>query len=150
MLANAFRGFCIVGAVAFLAACGGGKDKDINSRYFPVDLEETGHLQVNSYLWRAAMDTLAFMPFESTDSAGGVLITEWYSNPSRPNEQTKVVVRILDYALRADAVKVAVHRQVRTDAGSWIDAPVRAGTALKLEDAILLRAREIRIANVTK
>ncbi|MGC3832808.1 DUF3576 domain-containing protein, partial [Pseudomonas aeruginosa] len=39
---------------------------------------------VNSYLWRASLDALSFMPLLQADSAGGVVITDWYANPSNP------------------------------------------------------------------
>jgi len=100
---------------------------------------------VNSYLWRATLDTLSFMPLLQTDSNGGVIVTDWYANPAAPAERVKVTVSILDQDLRADAVRVAVQRQINRD-GQWVDAPVRAATAQKLEDVILTRARDLRRA----
>jgi hypothetical protein len=98
---------------------------------------------VNSYLWRATLDTLSFMPLLQTDSNGGVIVTDWYANPKNPGERVKVTVSILDQDLRADAVRVAASRQVLR--GSiWIDAPVEAATVQKLEDVILTRARDLR------
>src|SRR6185312_1833780 len=41
----------------------------------------TPGIGVNSYLWRASLDTLAFMPLASADPYGGVIITDWYVNP---------------------------------------------------------------------
>ena len=67
---------------------------------------------VNSYLWRAALDTLSFVPLAQVDSNGGVIVTDWYANPSSPNERVKVTVTILDRDLRADALRVAASRQV--------------------------------------
>ncbi len=136
----------IVLSVAVLTACGGGS-KEISDRYRPVDLDQAPALRVNGYLWQAALETLSFMPFESTDATGGVIVTEWYSHPSAPNERTKVRVTILDAKLRADALRVAVTRQTQ-NAGNWIDAPVQQTTVAGLEDAILVRARQIRIGTV--
>jgi hypothetical protein len=98
---------------------------------------------VNSYLWRATLDTLSFMPLVQTDSNGGVVVTDWYVNPQTPAERIKVTVSILDQDLRADAVRVAALRQV-AQGGQWIAAPVQAGTVQKLEDLILTRARDLR------
>jgi len=98
---------------------------------------------VNSYLWRATLDTLSFMPLLQTDSNGGVIVTDWYSNPKNPGERVKVTVSILDQDLRADAVRVAASRQV-LQGTVWIDAPVEAATVQKLEDVILTRARDLR------
>jgi Domain of unknown function (DUF3576) len=98
---------------------------------------------INAYLWRAALDTVAFMPLLQTDSNGGVIVTDWYVNPSAASERMKLTVTILDRDLRADAVRVAASRQVLT-AGQWIDAPVQAATVQKLEDIILTKARDLR------
>lgn len=103
-------------------------------------------LGVNSYLWRAALDTLSFMPLASADPFGGVVITEWYTAPQVPNERMKVTVYILDRNLRADGLKVAVFRQTKS-ADGWADAQVATDTATRLEDAILTRARELRLAS---
>ncbi|MEI9927628.1 MAG: DUF3576 domain-containing protein [Sphingomonas sp.] len=100
---------------------------------------------VNSYLWRASLDTLSFMPLLQSDSNGGVIITDWYANPNTPAERFKFTVTILDKDLRADAVRVAALRQVNTT-GAWVEAPVQAATVQKLEDIILTRARDLRRA----
>ena len=102
-------------------------------------------LGVNQYLWHASLDTLSFMPLQSADPFGGVIITDWYSAPQDPNERMKVTVYILDRALRADGLKIAVFRQTRAG-DTWTDADVSPDTATKLEDAILTRARELRLA----
>jgi hypothetical protein len=107
----------------------------------------TRTLGVNSYLWHATLDTLSFIPLASADPFGGVVITDWYSAPQVPNERMKVTVYILDRNLRADGLKVAVFRQTRDPSGAWADAQVATDTALKLEDAILTRARELRLAS---
>ena len=98
---------------------------------------------VNSYLWRATLETLSFMPLTQADSSGGVIVTDWYSNPSNPSERVKVSVSILDQDLRADALRVAASRQV-AQGGGWVDAPVQAATVQKLEDIILTKARDLR------
>ena len=103
-------------------------------------------LGVNSYLWHATLDTLSFIPLASADPFGGVVITDWYSASQVPNERMKVTVYILDRNLRADGLKVAVFRQVK-GADGWADAQVASDTSTKLEDAILTRARELRLAS---
>jgi hypothetical protein len=100
---------------------------------------------VNGFLWRASLDTLAFMPLASADPFGGVIITDWHSDASSPNERFKMTVYILDQQLRADGLRVAVFRQARNEEGNWADASVNPETALKLENAILTRARQLRI-----
>jgi hypothetical protein len=98
---------------------------------------------VNSYLWRASLEALSFMPLMQTDSNGGVIVTDWYANPNNPNERMKVTVTILDQDLRADALRVAASRQVN-QSGVWTDSPVQAATVQKLEDVILTKARDLR------
>lgn len=100
---------------------------------------------VNSFLWRASLDALSFMPLSSADPFGGVIITDWYSPPQNPNERVKVTLYVLDRDLRADGVRAAVFRQVLGGAG-WQDAAVDPRTGTDLEDAILTRARQMRIA----
>ena len=98
---------------------------------------------VNSYLWRAALETLSFAPMAQVDSNGGVMVTDWYTNPNSPNERVKITATILDRDLRADALRVAAARQVM-QGGQWVDAPVAAATVQKLEEIILTRARDLR------
>ena len=122
-----------------LTACGGGDDRPAEG-LAPAQLTTIG---VNSYLWRAALDTVSFMPLEQADSAGGVIVTDWYANPSAPTERMKLTVTILDAGLRADALRVAASRQLY-NGSQWLEAPVQAATVQRLEEIILTRAREIR------
>ncbi len=103
---------------------------------------------VNSYLWRATLDTLAFMPLSSADPFGGTVITDWYINPEKPDERLKATVYILDTPLRADGLNVTVFKQNKDATGNWIDAPVAAQTDIDIENAILTRARQLRLSNL--
>jgi Domain of unknown function (DUF3576) len=100
---------------------------------------------VNAYLWRAALETIDFLPLAQADPFGGVIITDWYSPPETPDERFKLNVYILDTVLRAGGIKVAVFRQTSAENG-WRDATVDPQTAIRIEDNILTRARELRIA----
>jgi len=115
------------------------------NRHLPNQLapSKTTAIGVNAYLWRAAVETVSFAPLLQSDSSGGVIVTDWYTNPRDPNERVKMTVSILDQDLRADAVRVAASRQV-AQGGQWVDAPVQAATVQKLEDIILTKARELR------
>lgn len=103
-----------------------------------------GGIGVNSFLWRATLDTVSFMPLVSADPFGGVIITDWYTPPQTPAERFKVNVYILDRALRADGIRVAVFRQVR-QGDNWADQAAAPNTAVSMENAILQRAREFRM-----
>ena len=99
---------------------------------------------VNSYLWRASLDTMSFMPLTSADAFGGVLISDWYAPPAVPNERFKVNIYVIGPRLRADSLRAVVFRQTRQPNGSWVDASVDPSTARGLEDTILTRARQLR------
>jgi hypothetical protein len=105
-----------------------------------------GGIGVNSFLWRATLDTLSFMPLTSADPFGGVIITDWYSPSTTPSERFKLNVFIMGKALRADGIKVSTFRQAKDASGNWIDARVNEQTAADLENAILTRARELKIS----
>jgi hypothetical protein len=104
-----------------------------------------GGIGVNSFLWRASLDSVSFMPLASADPFGGVIITDWYSPPESPNERFKLNVYILGRQLRADGLKAAVFRQRRDASGEWQDASVESRTITDLENSILTRARQLRI-----
>jgi hypothetical protein len=103
------------------------------------------NITVNSYLWRASLDTISFLPLTTADPFGGVIITDWYSPPETPQERFKVTVYILDRELRADGLRVAVFRQTRNANAGWVEAKVDERTGRDLENAILKRARQMRI-----
>ena len=141
------------GAVS-LTACGfikddisrtlGGGPQD-RTRAADLAASRVTTIGVNAYLWQAALDTLSFAPLTQADSAGGVIVTDWYANPNSPNERVKVTVAILDQDLRADALRVAAARQTMQN-GQWLEAPVTAATVQRLEEIILTRARDLRRA----
>jgi len=173
---RAFARFAALGAALGLSltltACESSKSKetterapDVSSREF--DREGSGfgngvnlfsgskgggapEVAVNAYLWRAALDTVAFMPVASADPFGGVIITEWYALPETPDERFKINVFILGRALRSDGIKVSVFRQIKDQAGRWNDAVVGAQVAPEFEDAVLARARQLRLQATDK
>ena len=104
---------------------------------------------VNSFLWRASLDTVSFMPVASADPFGGVILTDWYENPDQPGQRFKLSVYILDRQLRADGVRVSVFKQTQ-EKGGWRDAKVPADMATNIENTILTRARELRVAQSGK
>ena len=130
--------------VAAVAASGCSRNRTLPSQIAPSNVTTIG---VNSYLWRASLDTVSFAPLLQANANSGVIITDWYVNPRAPGERVKLTVAILDRDLRADALRVAASRQVNQN-GVWVDAPVAAATVQKLEDIILTRARDLRRAAV--
>jgi len=109
-----------------------------------VDGGETG-VAVNSFLWRAALDTVAFMPIATADPFGGVILTDWFAPAETPDERFKLNVLVLTRQLRADGITVSVFRQTRDEDGDWVDSTVDPATSRSIEDAVLSRARELRV-----
>jgi hypothetical protein len=103
---------------------------------------------VNSYLWRASLDTVAFMPLASADPYGGIINTDWYTNPEKPDERFKVTIYILDTRLRADGLTVSVFKQIKGADGSWTDSTTSNQTQVDFENAILTKARQLRLSNI--
>jgi hypothetical protein len=135
-----------------LAGCGSSSDD--SSKYLEDNpsaiVGTTGRvtLGVNTYLWQATLDTLSTLPLVSADPFGGVIITDWYSTPSAPDERLKVTAYIMDRTLRADGLRLVVFRQTRAN-GVWSDAAPNPETAHKLEDVVLTKARELRLATMS-
>ncbi|NDC56467.1 MAG: DUF3576 domain-containing protein, partial [Alphaproteobacteria bacterium] len=109
--------------------------------------ESASGITVNAFLWRAALDTLSFVPIASADPFGGVIISDWYSQPEYPNERLKLNVFVLSRQLRADGVRVRAFKQTKNDKGDWVDAPVSENVPSSLEETILTRARQMRLTH---
>jgi hypothetical protein len=130
--------------VLALAAPGCSRNLNLPTRLAPSQVTT---LAINSYLWRAAIDTVSYAPLLQANAQSGVIITDWYANPKTPGERVKLTVSVLDPDLRADALRVSASKQVYQN-GAWVDSPVTAATVQKLEDIILTRARDLRRAAV--
>jgi hypothetical protein len=111
------------------------------------DDSSSSGIGVNSFLWRASLDTVAFMPLASADPFGGVILTDWYSPPETPGDRFKMNVLILGRQLRSDGVQVKVFKQSQKG-GAWHDVAVPADMGRKVEDSILTRARQMRVAQM--
>ena len=151
--------FLTAACAASLSACasrgGGSEDEGFLGRLLPgggsggnvSDQPEAG-IGVNSFLWRATLEVLSFMPLSEVDPFGGVIITDWYANPEIPTERFRATVFILDTRLRADALSVQLFKQFRSQGGEWVDASVDPATRIQVENAVLTRARQLRIQQI--
>ena len=149
---NRIRGLVMVAAAlsaVSLGACGGIPNPLSNKGKVKSASDSAAAISVNGYLWRASLDTLSFMPLASADPYGGVVITDWYSFPEKPDERFKATVYILDTRLRADGLNVTVFRQTKDASGQWADATVAGQTDTDIENAILTKARQLRLSNVS-
>ncbi len=106
-------------------------------------------ITVNSYLWRASLDTVSFMPLTTVDPFGGVILTDWYSDADKADERYKLNVFVIGSQLRSDAIRVSAFQQKKTR-GTWTDVKIDASVATKIEDAILTRARQLRVAKAAE
>lgn len=130
-----------------------GPDKGLLNTWFGLNKQPgdggagTGgpSISVNGYLWRAALDTISFMPLAQADPFGGIILTDWYRPPEAQGERFKVDIYILDSELRADGLRVSVFRQRLSPDGVWRDEKIHKDTTTNLENAILKRARQMRI-----
>lgn len=141
VLALAIGSLAVTGCAS--SPSGGSRSLFSKSKSAPVQ-----SMGVNKYLWSASLDTINFMPLAEADPYGGVIITDWYSNPAAPNERLKATVYILDSRLRADGLKVSVFREVKDKSGNWIGGKVDPETSIQIENAILTRARELKISSL--
>ena len=136
-------------AMTLMTGCsslGFGKSK-ARAQAEKISAAQAPNMGVNSFLWRASLGTLNFMPLAQVDPFGGVIVTDWYASAEAPQERFKANVYILDTNLRADALKTSIFKQTRST-GGWEDAAVDADTARQIENAILTRARQLYIATV--
>ncbi len=129
-----------------------GEGETLGSTFFGRDKEDNnssgaGGIGVNSFLWRAALDTVSFMPVISADPFGGVILTDWYENTETPGERFKLNVYILDKQLRADGIRVAVFKQ-KLEKSGWRDVSIAAEVGISVENTILTRARSLRVAQL--
>ncbi len=122
--------------VLLLTSCKNGKLPGGDARKFPDDpklrvkknLEEGRGFRLNNTLkgikggvfdfassnelWRASLDVIDFMPLISANYSGGIIITDWYSDNTNPNESLKITIRFLTNEIRSDAIDVKVHNKI--------------------------------------
>ena len=104
-----------------------------------------GGIGVNTFLWKATLNTLSFMPLVSADPFGGVIITDWHSNSETSKEKFKIIAYILGKELRVDGIKISVFKKIKNENGEWLDTKSSKILQNKVEDAILTKARKYKI-----
>lgn len=129
-------GLAACGGGGFLGLGGGARSDETATRQ-AARTRGVENVAVNRYLWAASIDTLNFLPIESVDPFTGVIVMG-YGTPPGGRTAYRATVYITDPALDARALNVALASR---------SGPVAAETARAVEDAILARAREIRIAD---
>ena len=117
------------------SAGGSGDGSSIWDIFGPTTTDQT--VAVNRYLWNASLDVLSFLPVQSVDPFSGVIVTG-FGTPPGGGRAYRATVHVTDPALDARALRVSLQSR---------NGPVAAGTARAVEDAILARARQMRIAD---
>lgn len=108
--------------------------------------ESSNGIGVNKYLWQATLETLSFIPIASADPFGGVILTDWYVPDASKQERFKTQVFLKGVELKASNIKVSVLKQIKMR-DVWESVATAADTDRKMEDAILAKARKLRIAS---
>ena len=153
---NSSRLVLLAAPVAVLAACGGnqqsadvvireqqafllGEDPDAEQTSFFdlfTDAEDPNvTVEVNRFIWNAALDILDFMPIQSADPFTGIIVYG-FGTPPGGGQAYRATVFVRDPALDARSLNVALVGR---------SGPASTETVRAIEDAILTRARELRI-----
>ncbi len=148
---RAVRMCLLAGIVAGLAGCGiSGIGRGVKKAPQQPQSEKTttiGELfrkqpdpnatvQVNKYIYFAAQDVLNFLPIETADPFTGVIVTGW-GTPPGGGKAYRATIYVEDPALDARSLKLALMTR---------SGPATPDTVRAVEDAILTRARQLRIA----
>ena len=102
-------------------------------------------MPINPYLWKGSLETIGFMPLSSADPFGGIIITDWYSDGQTINERCKINIFIKGLELKTSNLKVNTFCQ-SFENNRWIDLPTSASQSAQLENAILNKAKRIKLA----
>lgn len=122
-----------------------GKIKNESTKTSTKGLAKANSSKINQFLWQASIEVLNFIPLASSDSNGGVIITEWYSPKESKNFRFKINIFIKDNVISPDAIEVRIFEQ-NLAKGTWIDKVSTSNLAINIEDKILRKARELYIS----
>ena len=132
-------------------------EEKIDGHFFNGPLFDSGQsnspqncIGVNAYLWRGSLDALSFLPKDHMDPFAGVITTQWHALPEAPKDQLRIEISILSQQLRADALKIVIFKRTKDAQGNWKNLDVDVETVDKFEEAILTKARALRIAEERK
>ena len=102
-------------------------------------------MPINPYLWKGSLETIDFIPILSADPFAGIIITDWYTNLNNSKERCKLNIFIKGIELKTDNLKVNSFCQILID-GNWVDQEINKSNNAKLENAILNKAKKIRLS----
>ena len=103
-------------------------------------------LPINPFLWRASIETISFMPLSSTDPFAGTIITDWYTAENNLGERCKLNIFINGADMKTDNLKVSSFCQLLKD-NQWVNSPSNSEDNIKLENAILNKAKKLKLTS---
>ena len=101
-------------------------------------------MSVNPFLWRAALETIDFMPLSSADQIGGTIITDWYSTSGNENERCKLNIFITGINLKTENLRVVSFCQEFKNP-TWVNKEIEKENNIKIENAILNKAKKLKL-----
>ena len=101
-------------------------------------------MSVNPFLWRAALETIDFMPLSSADQIGGTIITDWYTTSGNEKERCKLNIFITGINLKTENLRVVSFCQEFKEP-SWVNKETQKENNIKIENAILNKAKKLKL-----
>ena len=98
-------------------------------------------------LWRASLEKLNFAPLNNVDYAGGIIVTDWFSNENS-NEEIKITIRFLTNEIRSDAINVIIHKKVCTAQNNCKITKIDNNLNSEIKFEILKKAAQIKNEDV--
>ena len=117
--------------------------KGVSLRDFTKRGTTTYEFSTSNPMWRAAFDVIDFMPLVTVDYSGGTIITDWYTDNRAPNESLKFTIRFLSSELRADSIKIIIHKKVCAEKSNCVIKKISSKLEDEIRTAIVKRAATI-------
>ena len=114
--------------------------KGVSLRDFTKRGTTTYEFSTSNPMWRAAFDVIDFMPLVTVDYSGGTIITDWYTDNRAPNESLKFTIRFLSSELRADSIKIIIHKKVCAEKSNCVIKKISSKLEDEIRTAIVKRA----------
>ena len=94
-------------------------------------------------LWRASLAKLSFAPLSNVDYAGGIIVSDWFSDDSS-NDEVKITIRFLTNEIRSDAIKVIIHKKICNAENNCKIKKIDSTLNSEIKFAILKKAAQIK------
>ena len=103
-------------------------------------------MPINPYLWRAGLESTSFLPLSSANPFAGIIITDWYNDRNNLNERCKINIFVKGVELTTNNLKASIFCQEKIS-NNWIDKKVDNDKNIAFENAILEKAKRLRISS---